>query len=164
MSEFGVVLPLRAVEVRRGAAAAEEALPVIARSAVGNLLAHLHALDERITGYDRELEAAAHSSDAAMHLMTVPGVGPLMALAIVATVGHAHEFANGRQFAAWLGLVPRQWSTGAKPRLGHITKRANPVGFDDAAGRVPGRVTIRDHIRFVGEEAAKGRETGQTGA
>jgi transposase len=57
--------------------------------------------------------------------MTVPGVGPLSALATVATVGHAHEFANGRQFAAWLGLVPRQWSTGGKPRLGRITKRGD---------------------------------------
>jgi transposase len=57
--------------------------------------------------------------------MTVPGVGPLTALATTATVGHAHEFANGRQFAAWLGLVPRQWSTGGKPRLGHITKRGD---------------------------------------
>ena len=57
--------------------------------------------------------------------MTVPGVGPLTALATAATVGQAHEFENGRQFAAWLGLVPRQWSTGGKARLGHITKRGD---------------------------------------
>lgn len=125
MSEFGVILPARAVEVRRGARAAAEQLPTLARGAVCDLLSHLVALDERIGGYDRELEALATSSAATRRLMTVPGVGPLSALATVATVGQAHEFKNGRQFAAWLGLVPRQWSTGGKARLGKITKRGD---------------------------------------
>jgi transposase len=125
MSEFGVVLPARAAEVRRGARAAAEALPALARTAVSDLLGHLSVLDERIGYYDRELEAIARSGETTRRLMTVPGVGPLSALATVATVGHAHEFANGRQFAAWLGLVPRQWSTGGKPRLGRITKRGD---------------------------------------
>ena len=125
MSEFGVVLPARAAEVRRGARAAAEALPDLARHAVDDLLAHLRMLDERIGGYDRELETIARSGETTRRLMTVPGVGPLSALATVATVGHGHEFANGRQFAAWLGLVPRQWSTGGKPRLGRITKRGD---------------------------------------
>jgi len=125
MTEFGVVLPARAAEVRRGAGTAAEALPVLARRAVHELLAHLAILDERITGYDRELAVLARSSAAARRLMTVPGVGPLGALATVATVGHAHEFRDGRQFAAWLGLVPRQWSTGGKSRLGRITKRGD---------------------------------------
>ena len=58
--------------------------------------------------------------------MQIRGVGPLTALAIVATVGNAHDFKNGRQFAAWLGLVPRQYSTGGKTRLGHITRRGDP--------------------------------------
>lgn len=125
MAEFGAVLPLKAAEVRRGAAAASETLPSMARAAIADLLTHLRILDERITAYDRELEATARKSEAARRLMTVPGIGPLTALATTATVGHAHEFANGRQFAAWLGLVPRQWSTGGKPRLGHITKRGD---------------------------------------
>ncbi len=125
MSEFGVVLPARAAEVRRGARAAAEALPELARHAVGDLLNHLVALDERIGSYDRELEALAKSSLPVRRLMTIPGVGPLTALATAATVGQAHEFENGRQFAAWLGLVPRQWSTGGKARLGHITKRGD---------------------------------------
>jgi transposase len=93
---------------------------------VSDLLSHLGALDERIASYDDELEGLARSSDAATRLMSVPGVGPLTALATVATVGDAHEFRNGRQFAAWLGLVPRQWSTGGKSRLGRITKRGDP--------------------------------------
>jgi transposase len=125
MSEFGVILPARAAEVRRGARCAAERLPILAREAVGDLLAHLVMLDERIGRYDRELEALATASPTTRRLMTVPGVGPLSALATVATVGQAHEFKDGRQFAAWLGLVPRQWSTGGKARLGHITKRGD---------------------------------------
>lgn len=125
LSEFGIVLPNRAVEVKRSAAACAEALPQLARRAIGDLLEHLRALDQRICGYDRELERLAHANEAAERLMTVPGVGPITALATVASVGHVHEFANGRQFAAWLGLVPRQWSTGGKARLGRITKRGD---------------------------------------
>jgi transposase len=125
LAEFGAVLPGRAVEVRRGAATAAEALPVLARQAIGDLLEHLHALDERIVAYDRQLEHLARDNEAASRLMSLPGVGPVTALATVASIGHAHEFSNGRQFAAWLGLVPRQWSTGGKTRLGHITKRGD---------------------------------------
>jgi transposase len=54
------------------------------------------------------------------------GIGPITASALVATVGNGRDFKNGRQFAAWLGLVPRQYSTGGKTRLGHITKRGDP--------------------------------------
>jgi transposase len=125
MSEFGVVLAQRAVEVRRGAAAAAEALPMLARRGIEDLLAHLRTLDARIDEYDRELERLARSEEAPRRLMQLHGVGPMTALATVATVGEAREFDNGRQFAAWLGLVPRQWSTGGKPRLGHITKRGD---------------------------------------
>lgn len=125
MAEFGAVLPNRAAEVRRGAAACTEQLPALARHAVTDLLAHLASLDEQIAAYDRELDALARAREAASRLMTIPGVGPLTALATVASVGNAHEFENGRQFAAWLGLVPRQWSTGGKTRLGHITKRGD---------------------------------------
>ncbi len=125
LAEFGIVLPNRAAEVRRAAAACAEALPALARQAVTDLLSHLRSLDNRIAGYDRELEHLARESEAASRLMTVPGVGPLTALATVASVGSAHEFTNGRQFAAWLGLVPRQWSTGGKARLGRITKRGD---------------------------------------
>jgi transposase len=125
LAEFGAVLPGRAVEVRRGAAAAAESLPALARQAIGDLLDHLRTLDERVAAYDRELEHLARANEAASRLMSLPGVGPVTALATVASVGHAHEFANGRQFAAWLGLVPRQWSTGGKTRLGRITKRGD---------------------------------------
>ena len=125
MSEFGVVLPLRSVTVRRQAAAAAEVLPEIARRVIGDLLDHLRVLDERIGGYDREIEAQARQCEPAQRLMKIRGIGATTALAIVATVGNAHEFKNGRQFAAWIGLVPGQYSTGGKPRLGHISKRGD---------------------------------------
>jgi transposase len=125
LAEFGVVLPQRAAEVRRGAAAQADRLPELARSAVLDLLQHLAVLDERIGRYDGQLERLAQASEAARRLMTVPGVGPLTASATVASIGAAHEFSSGRQFAAWLGLVPRQWSTGGKARLGRITKRGD---------------------------------------
>lgn len=125
MSEFGVILPLRSVTVRRQAAQAAEGLPELARSAVGDLLEHLRRLDGRIDDYDREIAAQARLSEPAQRLMKIRGIGATTAMAIVATIGNGHEFANGRQFAAWIGLTPRQHSTGGKARLGHISKQGD---------------------------------------
>ena len=125
LSEFGLVLALRSVTVRRQAAQAAEALPELARGAIADLLEQLHVLDERIERYDRQIEAQARLSEPARRLMKIRGIGPTTALAIVATVGNAREFSNGRQFAAWLGLVPGQYSTGGRSRLGHISKRGD---------------------------------------
>jgi len=125
LSEFGVVLPLRSVTVRRQAAAAAEGLPELARRAIVDLLEQLRLLDERIDAYDKEIEAQARLSEPARRLMKIRGIGPTTALAIVATVGNAREFKNGRQFAAWIGLTPSQYSTGGKSRLGHISKRGD---------------------------------------
>jgi transposase len=125
LTEFGIVLPNRSQWVRRAALRAAESLPLLARRAVQDLREHLSLLDERIGAYDRELEAQARASEPAQRLMQIRGIGPLTAVAIVATVGHARDFSSGRQFAAWLGLTPRQHSTGGKPRLGHITRRGD---------------------------------------
>src|SRR6266849_1068917 len=125
LTEFGVVLPNRAQHVRRDAMAAAEGLPALARRALEDLRSHLGALDERIGAYDRELEAQARASEAAQRLMQIRGIGPITAVAIVATVGNARDFRSGRQFAAWLGLTPRQHSSGGKQRLGHISRRGD---------------------------------------
>ena len=125
LTEFGVVLPQSPEVVRRQASGCAEPLPVLARRMIEDLRAHLVVLDERILAYDRELETHARNSDAARRLMQIRGVGLLTAMAIVATVGNAHGFASGRQFAAWLGLTPRQHSSGGKTRLGHITKHGD---------------------------------------
>jgi transposase len=125
MAEFGVVLAQRSVEVRRGAARAAEALPQLARQVIDELLEHLRLLDARIEDYERRLASIASDSEAATRLMQLSGIGPITASAVVATVGEAKLFDSGRQFAAWLGLTPRQYSTGGKTRLGHITRRGD---------------------------------------
>ena len=125
LAEFGVVLPQRAEQVRRAAVVVAEGLPVLAREAIADLRAYLSYLDERITRYERQLVELARQREAAVRIQRLPGVGPLTASAITASISDGHEFANGRQFAAWLGLVPRQYSTGGKPRLGRITKRGD---------------------------------------
>jgi transposase len=83
-------------------------------------------LDQNILDYERELAQLSRTDARAQRVQERYGVGPLTASAIIASVGSAHEFDNGRQFAAWLGLVPRQYSTGGKTRLGHITRRGDP--------------------------------------
>ena len=102
-----------------------EGLPALARRALEDLRSHLGTLDERIAAYDRELQAQARQSEAAQRLMQIRGIGPITAVAIVATVGNARDFRSGRQFAAWLGLTPRQHSSGGKQRLGHISRRGD---------------------------------------
>jgi transposase len=125
LAEFGMVLPQRAVEVRRAAVVLAEHLPVLAREAITDLRARLTYQDGRIDLYEQQLTAMNRQCEPARRIMTMPGVGPLTASAITASVASGHEFSNGRQFAAWLGLVPRQHSTGGKTRLGRITKRGD---------------------------------------
>lgn len=125
LTEFGIVLPQSPEVVRRQASSGAEGLPVLARRMIEDLRLHLVVLDERIGAYDRELQTHARESEPARRLMQIRGIGPLTALAIVATVGNARDFVSGRQFAAWLGLTPRQHSSGGKSRLGHITKRGD---------------------------------------
>ena len=126
LAEFGHVLPQRAVEVRRRLPGLLEQLPALAARALTDLLAHVRILDQHIQDYERDLERLARADERAQRVQQLYGVGPLSASAIIASVGSAHEFENGRQFAAWLGLVPRQYSTGGKTRLGHITRRGDP--------------------------------------
>lgn len=126
LSEFGIVLPLKAVVVRREAAAHLKALPGEANLVVGDLLSELHRLDERVAAYDAHLARVARADERARRLMQLHGVGETTATALVAMVGNAHEFSHGRQLAAWLGLVPGQYSSGGKVRLGRITKAGDP--------------------------------------
>lgn len=83
------------------------------------------ALDERIAALDDEFVEQARSDIRARRLVTIPGIGALNATALVAAIGDARTFARGRDLAAWLGLVPRQVTTGGKPRLLGITKRGS---------------------------------------
>jgi transposase len=82
-------------------------------------------LDERIEGLSTEIEALAHQDMACQRLMTVPGIGPIISSAMVAAIGNGAVFSKGRDFGAWLGLVPKQISTGDRTILGKISRRGN---------------------------------------
>jgi transposase len=126
LSEFGIVLPLKAATVRREAMAQLEDLPGWANTVIGDLLSEVSRLDERIAQYDRHIALIAKASTPARQLMQLAGVGPTTATAMVAMIGGGHEFRCGRQLSAWLGLVPGQYSSGGKQRLGRITKAGDP--------------------------------------
>jgi len=111
------------------------------------LLGRIEELDERIDGLDRELRTSARADEETARLMTIPGIGPITAMAIQAFAPPMESFRCGRDFSAWLGLVPRQHTTGGKPRLGRISKMGqhSPSGADtvvsvelmESAGVVP---------------------------
>jgi transposase len=122
LSELGIVLPLKAATVRREAALVLEDLPGRANLVIGDLLSEVHRLDERIDQYDRQIVQMAREDERARQIMRLSGVGETTATALIAMIGNGHEFKSGRQLSAWLGLVPGQYSSGGKTRLGRITK------------------------------------------
>ena len=126
LAEFGVVAPKGPVHVRRLALALEgEAgalLPAQVCELGALLLEQIAALDRKVAEQDKELRAAARADEEAARAMTVPGVGPVTALALQALAPPLAGFRRGRDFSAWLGLVPRQHTTGGKPRLGKVSK------------------------------------------
>ena len=129
LAEYGLVIPRGVARLRAALPGiledAENGLPLLAREVFADLYERLRGLDTHIAAYDRRITHLARTMAAAKRLMQVEGIGPLTATAVVASVGDARLFNNGRQFAAWLGLVPRQHSTGGKSRLGRITKRGD---------------------------------------
>jgi transposase len=100
----------------------EVVVPDCVRRALAPLVHQIDAIDAELDAVDKEIEALVKADETARRLTTIPGVGPLTAQAIVATVRETSAFANGREFAAFLGLTPRQSSSGGKARLGRITK------------------------------------------
>ena len=85
----------------------------------------LQGYDERLKKLEQLIQREAREDERVRRLMKIEGLGPISATAIVSAVGDARQFASGRQFAAWLGLVPSQYSTGGKERLGGISKRGD---------------------------------------
>ena len=100
-------------------------LPAFAREALGVLMAQLHTVKEAIRTLERKLQVWHRSQHASQRLTTIPGVGVITATALVATIGDGSQFQSGRHLSAWLGLVPRQHSSGGKSRLGRISKRGD---------------------------------------
>jgi transposase len=103
----------------------DDRIPEVARASLALLVSQLNLVNEQILEMDRRVRTSARSTEVGRRLMEVPGVGPLLASAIVAAVPDPAAFKSGRSLAAWIGLVPRQNSSGGKDRLGGITKQGD---------------------------------------
>jgi transposase len=129
LAEFGIIAPVgrRGVEQLLDVVAdrADHRLPEIARACVAALGSQLRALKAQILEFDRRIIAWHRTSATSRRLDAIPGVGPALATALVASVADARAFRSGRDFSAWVGLVPKQNSSGGKDRLGSISKQGD---------------------------------------
>lgn len=130
LAEYGLIIPQGRVHVRPCLAAiledAENGLSALFRASLQDLADELRHLDERVAHYDAQIAALVRDSELAQRLMTIPGIGPLVATALLAAIGSDPRLlGNGRGLAAFLGLVPRQHSTGGRDRLLGISKRGD---------------------------------------
>ena len=129
LAEFGIVAPVGRHGVEQllsvVADATDKRLPEVARACVAALGAQLRMLKAQILQFDRMITAWHRSSEASRRLDDIPGVGPALATALVASVADPRAFRSGRDFSAWIGLVPKQNSSGGKDRLGSISKQGD---------------------------------------
>lgn len=129
LAEYGIIVPKGISRLRKALPFiledAENGLSPLARELFGDLYQQLLELDTKVAAYDRKLKQIFMASPVCRRLAKVEGVGPLTATALIAAAGNGKSFNNGRQMAAWLGLVPRQYSSGNKQRLLGITKRGD---------------------------------------
>ncbi|MEE9481160.1 MAG: IS110 family transposase [Kiloniellales bacterium] len=127
--EFGIVVAQGAPKVAELIEVIEdpedERIPTLAREALGSLVDQLRMTQIQILGLEKKLMTWHRTNEASRRLEAIPGVGVITATALVATIGDASQFHSGRQLAAWLGLVPKQHSSGGKEWLGHISKRGD---------------------------------------
>ena len=128
LAEFGIVAPVgrNGVEdlLNIVADCGDKRLPDVARACIAALGAQLRMLKARILEFDRLIVAWHRSNEASKRLDDIPGVGPALATALVASVADPKAFRSGRDFSAWIGLVPKQHSSGGKDKLGSISNRA----------------------------------------
>ncbi len=125
LSEYGVIAPNGTYHVSRLLVEVEcshNSLPAAAIEMCKLLFQHVAALDEQIAGLDRQIRQRARQEASVRRLMGIPGIGPICATALEALAPPPETFVKGRDFAAWLGLVPRQHSSGGKARLGRVSK------------------------------------------
>ena len=131
LAEFGIVTRQGVAGVSMLVALVEDEdhdlIPPLARSALVPLIEQLREVHEKVGEMDRQIHAWHRENELSRRLETIPGIGPITASAIVATVTDASLFRSGRQLAAWLGLVPRQNSSGGKERLGRISPEMFPI-------------------------------------
>lgn len=129
LAEYGIIIPQgighiakRLPEILEDG---ENGLPGVFRQLLQRLGEHLQELDRQVTELERQIQGWHRENAASRNLAAIPGIGPITASALVASIGDAGNFDNGRQLAAWLGLVPRQHSSGGKPTLLGISKRGD---------------------------------------
>ena len=129
LSEFGIAIGLGITQIRKALPMLledkETRLSARFKLLLSELAEELRQIDTHINEHEERLKAAAKEDDRIKRLLAIEGIGPISASALVAAVGDATQFANGRDMAAWLGLVPSQHSSGGKERLGHISKRGD---------------------------------------
>ena len=129
LAEFGVIAPQGLRNVGKLIAIVRDEgdarLPDLARQVLQVLANQIEQIETAVTALERQLLAWHKTDPVSQRLASIPGIGPIIATAIATTVADPKVFRSGREFAAWLGLVPRQNSTGGKTRLGGITKRGN---------------------------------------
>lgn len=129
LSEFGLIIPVGMIHLYQRVPVllheANDALPGVFRELVMRMLDHLKALDRQVGELERQIQAWHRANACSRKLEQIPGIGPITASALVASIGDAKNFASGRQLAAWLGLVPRQHSTGGKSNLLGMSKRGD---------------------------------------
>jgi transposase len=129
LAEFGIIAPLgrNGVEELLDVVAdlSDKRLPEVARACVAALGSQLRRLKEQILEFDRRIMAWHRSNETSKRLDEIPGVGPALATALVASVADPKAFRSGRNFSAWIGLVPKQHSSGGKDRLGSISKQGD---------------------------------------
>lgn len=129
LGEFGLVIPRGITSIAQHVPQliedATNELPGSFRLLVQRLIDHLKELDRQVEELEMQIKAWHHANDASRRLAEIPGIGPITASALVASIGDGKCFSNARQLAAWLGLVPRQHSSGGKPLLLGITKRGD---------------------------------------
>jgi transposase len=129
LAEFGIVAPVGRNGVEQllniVADSSDKRLPDVARVCIAALGAQLRMLKVQILNFDRQIMAWHRSNEASKRLDQIPGVGPVLATALVASVADPKAFRSGRDFSAWIGLVPEQNSSGGKDKLGGISKRGD---------------------------------------
>lgn len=129
LAEFGIVAPQGVATFKarwpliRQQHGAD--IPDLAWTALDELFDNVRTLHQRVLAYDRQIKAFVRANPRARRLAEVHGIGPITASALVATIGNGHDFKNARQFAAWVGLTPRQYSIGGRLKLGRISKRGD---------------------------------------
>jgi transposase len=129
LAEFGIVAPVgrKGVEALLNVVtdSSDKRVPVVARMCLASLGAQLRRLKEQILEFDRLIMAWHRSNEASKRLDAIPGVGPVLATALTASIADPKAFRSGRNFSAWIGLVPKQHSSGGRDRLGSISKQGD---------------------------------------